>query len=100
MTEFEDFKPFFDAMIKKMQKKDSEYGDTWKEWDWVYYKDDVPANPQTDEEKDECYTVPMAEHLDNLLHLEMEDYEQEPTQRKRVNIANYVAMRFLRENTD
>ena len=31
MTEFNDFKPFFDAMISKMQSHDHDKGDLWRE---------------------------------------------------------------------
>ena len=73
MTTFEDMKPFFDLMLKEMQRHDSEQGDSWK----------------SNSDK-------MDRRLDRLIRWAVDTYfyRHDPSQLE--DIANLCAMRRLR----
>lgn len=80
MTEFETFKPFFDAMIKEMQRHDSKKGDSWKR-EWVSLDGADLMNEHLDDSLGRCFLRFLRNpfRVDELL-----------------DIANLCAMRWLR----
>jgi len=93
MTEFEDFKPFFDAMIEKMQEKDAEKGDSWKDDYWLEYP------PHGGRE-----LPPIRHNVSSLLRKglkkETKEYFATYDDTELVDIANFCAMLYMRICSD
>lgn len=93
MTDFKDFKPFFDAMIKEMQRHDPKYGDSWKERGFYVSRGRSVADPDR--------WVDMDNHLKEQLKNAVGEYfegefPEDPPQL--IDIANICAMMWLRFN--
>jgi len=81
MIEFEEFKPFFDAMIEEMQFHYDCKGDSWK--DGGFYDDA------------ERY-VDMDDWLRKCLRKEVMEYHKSRNPCELIDIANFCAMMYLR----
>ncbi len=93
MTEFEDFKPFFEAMIAKMKTHDEDRGDSWKEdgfWRDINYRY-MSEGPQMRYFK-------MDPWLLGLLQDELKEYETKLDPKDLLDIANFCAMLYMRSS--
>jgi len=86
MTEFKDFKPFFDAMIAEMKRHDPEEGDSWRD-----DKLEIMINSP-----DNTISIPMDECLKMRLEHAFESYTATGSLDELVDIANLCAMLWLR----
>ncbi len=86
MTVFMDFRPFFEAMIKKMRAKDAEKGDSWKDEKWTEDFGDVMT---------ETRSVNGALRTD--LRRETQEYFASLNVEELPDIANYCAMLYMRK---
>lgn len=73
MTEFDDFKPFFDAMVAEMKRHDHEFDDSWK-------------NP----------ALWVSNNLDNKINRCFHHYWRNESLDELIDIANLCAMRWIR----
>jgi len=91
MTKFEDFKPFFDAMISKMQTQDRNRGDSWRQdgfWKDVNYRYSSMGVQNRWFEMDPW--------LLTLLKEELGEYERSKEPEELLDIANFCAMIYIR----
>ncbi len=93
MTEFEDFKPFFEAMIAKMKTHDHDRGDSWKEDG--FYQD---INTRYMSEGPSMRWVHMDPWLQGLLKDEQREYERSYDPKELLDIANFCAMLYMRSS--
>ncbi len=91
MTEFEDFKPFFEAMIAKMQTHDHDRGDSWKEDG--FYRD---INTRYMSEGPHMRFFKMDPWLLDLLKDEVKEYEAKLDPKELLDIANFCGMLYMR----
>lgn len=84
MTEFEDFKPFFEAMIAEMQRHDPEKGDSWK-GEWKSLDGEDMINYELNQKLGRCFLKYWRRPEENLDEL--------------IDIANLCGMRWLRGST-
>lgn len=93
MTEFEDFKPFFEAMITKMKTHDHDRGDSWREegfWKDVNYRYSSMGRQSRYFEMDPW--------LLTLLKEELVEYEASKDPKELLDIANFCAMLYIRSS--
>ena len=91
MTEYEDFEPFFQAVIAEIKRHDPEFGDSWKELDEVMWT----LNTNTP------FPVPTDKYLDWRMVGLVNTYERKPlTEEQKLNelldITAFCAMRWMR----
>ena len=91
MTTFMDFRPFFNAMIKKMRAKDEEKGDSWREEHW---NTDVPARGEA-----RFMQFSVNDILRKELKKETMEYFRSLDADELPDIANYCAMLYIRKKT-